>query len=223
MIGLGGGSQMWSIPVVFIGIALFVAACGEGEDAAVSERESSQSVVTDTTATSKERPPRSTAPTTDDDRDIHDLLRGRKPVRTPGGGLAYLPQKPTASEAAPSQGCVDSEGAESTDANARPPRPGIRAIRLDGRRLRVSVWFRDVPARCTPDRIRITVDVNDDPAVPAGFLYPIDDVAEPFVVTLPERVRDADVISASSISTRGGSFTDSPRVLISGDGRDNGR
>jgi hypothetical protein len=78
----------------------------------------------------------------------------------------------------------------------------------------VTISFNEIPPACAPDRIRITVDVNDDPLPPAALVYPASKVEEPFEMTLPARVVDADVISASSIDTRARTMSDSQRVLI---------
>lgn len=77
------------------------------------------------------------------------------------------------------------------------------------------VWFEDVPRGCAPDRIRLTVDVNDDLSAPGGLVHPVAKTRKPFVVGLHGRLLGADVISASSISTELGSFSKSVPVAIS--------
>ena len=111
----------------------------------------------------------------------------------------------------PSPSCTPSQSGGQSD---RPPRPGIEARRLDSRRVRVAVTFESVPARCAPDRVRFTLDVDDDRLAPASLVYGYNRVTRPFILWLPRRVANADVISASSIRTRSGTLSDSVPVQI---------
>lgn len=140
-----------------------------------------------------------------------DLLRGTTPVRTPGGGIVYMRPPPQRTMSSPSRACSPSSEPGPSE---RPPRPGVSATRLDARRILVAVEFERIPGRCAPDRVRLTIDVHRDYQRPAPLVVSAEKASKPFVVRLPERVRDADVIGASSIRTSSGTFSDSKMVRI---------
>jgi len=89
----------------------------------------------------------------------------------------------------------------------------VGAVRTRPGRLLIRITFAALPRRCRPNRVRISLDVSDDPLSPATALFPLEQVRRPFVIKIPERVRGADVIRASSISAAGAS-SDSHVVLI---------
>jgi hypothetical protein len=167
----------------------------------------------------RSRPSRpSTSSTPDQDRHdannekgIAELIRERKPVRTPGGGVAWLAPPPSRASVEPSRGCSPSGLAGPSE---RPPRPGIRARRIGPDRLLVKVVFGPAREHCAPDRVRLSVDVSEDYHAPAPFVYSLPEVAAPFVLRLPGGVKDADAIGVSSIRTESGTFSDSREVRI---------
>jgi len=139
-----------------------------------------------------------------------DPLKGRKAVRTPSGGVAYVPTKPKATSVAGSRGCVtDDEG------DVSPPVPGLRADRLPGNRLAVSITYRALPRKCRPSVVRVTIDVNDDGLAPASDVAPVRGLEQTLTLKIPERLRAADVVRASS-ETREGDSSESVSVLIRG-------
>lgn len=140
---------------------------------------------------------------------------GRKPVRLPDGSTAYLPVKPSRTAATPSRSCSRGKDGDGSGTVALPPTPGVHARRVGSDRLVIRVTFAALPKRCRPNRVRLTLDVNDDPLPPATGLFPLDRVRGPLEVKIPERVRDADVIRASSITAAGASSA-SAAVLIAG-------
>jgi len=149
------------------------------------------------------------------DANAAEILRGLTAVRTPGGGIAYLRSKPVRTYVPPSVGCTASSNRSGGGEGERPPRPGVQARRLGAGRLVVDVGFGAIPTNCTPDRVRITIDSSGDPLPPASLVYPVARVTtRPFVLRLPPHLQDADMISASSIDSQSGSFSDSDFVLI---------
>lgn len=134
----------------------------------------------------------------------------RETVTTADGAVVSLPARPRRLVAAPSPSCT----AEAPGGREfLPPRPGARATRVGARRIVVEISFEDVPARCRPYGVRITVDVNGDPLPPSAHRFPFGDTERPLAVELPERVAKADVVYASSVM-RSGASSDSTAVLI---------
>lgn len=133
---------------------------------------------------------------------------GREPIRLPDGSIAYLPVKPTRTQAPPSPSCTADQ-----DGDVLPPTPRVRARRLQGNRLLIQVSFASLPRRCRPKAVQLSLDVNDDPLGPDSALFPLRRLRKPLVIEIPERVRDADVIRASAV-TRSGATSDANVVLI---------
>ncbi len=138
-----------------------------------------------------------------------DLLEGRKAVRTPGGDIAYVPVKPSRTSADASPSCTSQYG------EVLPPTPGVRAERLDGNRLAVEIFFAALPRECLPEGIRVTIDVNDDGLPSATAVFPRRGKRQTLRVQIPERLRAADVVRASS-ETRSGRSSEPASVLIVG-------
>lgn len=150
------------------------------------------------------------------DRDDPDgVLEGRKAVPIEGGGVYYVPIKPRLETVAPSRTCTHSFD------ESRPPRPGLQAVRSGEGRFRVRVTVVPVPGGCRPKFIRMSFDVNDDlrpPSSPlAGPLIPVARFTPWLDVSVPDRVKDADVLHAISV-TGDGRSGDTASVLI-GDSR----
>lgn len=121
-----------------------------------------------------------------------------------------LPVRPTETVAMPSPSCTAEEpGGE----RRLPPRPGVRATRVGARQIAVELSFEQIPARCRPYGVEIVVDVNRDPYAPSSRRFPFAEAEQPIVIELPERVADADVVSAETFM-RSGASSDSAAVLI---------
>ena len=144
--------------------------------------------------------------------DAAGLLKGRKAVPAPGGGTFYAPIRPEARTTASPAGCARNDVGE-----PRPPRPGMRAVRVGPDRVRVRVIAGELPDRCRPAFIRLSFDVNDDavpPGPPAsGPLIAVDQFTPWHEVRLLDAVQDADVVSATAVM-RDGESGQSARVLI---------
>ena len=93
--------------------------------------------------------------------------------------------------------------------------PGLRADRLPGNRLAVSITYRALPRKCRPSVVRVTIDVNDDGLAPASDVAPVRGLEQTLTLKIPERLRAADVVRASS-ETREGDSSESVSVLIRG-------
>lgn len=143
----------------------------------------------------------------------HSRRPGRTSIRTSDGIGISLPDRPERVVAKPSSSCALVEDGDGRGTTLLPPRPGVTAARLSPRRVQVVITFRRLPAECRPTHVRLTVDVNDDPLPPATAVYPWRRVREPLVIGIPQRVRNADVLHASSITAEGAS-SDSAGVLI---------
>jgi len=195
--------------------ALALAACGSGEDAenqTDASQISERSTETRGDADGALPVPPVSGPSADETR---KLLQGRKRVRTPGGGVAYLPVKPRRTSAPPSRSCAvirDDPGR-----SLRPPSPGLSARRLDAARIEVRVVLASVDDRCRPDYVRLTIDVNDDPLPPSSTTVKVTKLERPLVIPVPERIRNADVIRASSQMSSTGASSDTVSVLITGE------
>lgn len=142
-----------------------------------------------------------------------DIVRGRKAVPIPGGGVAYVPVEPKATTLDPSPSCTKAKDGYSGHESTLPPRPGLRARRLDGRSVLVTVTFASIPDACRPVRVKLTFDVNDDPLPPAAHLFTLRQLRAPRKITLALDVRAADVVRASSI-TADGTSSESAAVAI---------
>lgn len=141
---------------------------------------------------------------------VPPVLQGRETARDADGRIVYLPAKPDGLMVPPSRSCTRDED------QLRPPRPGLRARRLDERHLLVTINFKSIPGRCTPDYVRLTFDVHRDPLPPSSQMLPIGDTRTPIEVELPERVSDADIVRATSVMTRTGRSSETASVLVAG-------
>lgn len=137
----------------------------------------------------------------------------RETIRLPDGGVLRLPAKPTRTRANASPSCSRGQDGDGSGTVLLPPTPGVRAVRTRPGRLLIQITFAALPRRCRPNRVRLSLDVNDDPLSPATALFPLGRLRKPLAIDIPERVRDADVIRASSISANGAS-SESIAVLI---------
>lgn len=143
---------------------------------------------------------------------------GTSPAQTPGPdappGARSLPVKPNTTRTRPSPACSRGANGDGGGTLELPPRPGLSARRTDAGTIQVQVRFARLPRRCLPRAVRITVDVTSDSLAPATTVYPLDKVRNKTVaVALPDRVRGADVVRASSIAASGAS-SDPAAVLI---------
>lgn len=120
----------------------------------------------------------------------------------------WLPARPSETTVRPSRGCTGSAK------EPLPPRPGLRARRLGASTLLVRVTFAGVPRRCRPTWIRLTLDVNDDPLPPDAGLFKVAQLRRPLKVAIPPRVRNADVIRASSVMRSGASSRSTPVLIV---------
>jgi hypothetical protein len=197
-----------------IGLALVVSACGDersGSEPQNGDREAARPSVSDAAGTPNVPPG---VPHRSGDGSA-DVLEGRRPVPTEGGGVYYAPIKPRLELVEPSRTCV--RGSD----ESHPPRPGLEVVRSGDRQFRVRVVLAPVPGECAPKFIRMAFDVNDDPLPPAsplaGPLIPAKRFTPWLEVTVPDRVKEADVLSAISVTADGRSG-DAASVLI-GSGR----
>lgn len=136
-------------------------------------------------------------------------LAGRRRVTISGGGVAYLPPLPATTVVAPSDSCVR-EPDPKRGIDPLPPRPGLRASRVDEGTLLVTITFASIPDNCRPDYVELNLDVNDDPLPPVAGRFALEDVRQPLRIPIPSRVRGADVISASSVISSSGASDSGP-------------
>jgi hypothetical protein len=193
-----------------VGLVLVVGGCGDegsGPEARTGDREAMRPSGSDAEGTPNVP---AGAPRRSGDGSA-DVLEGRRPVPTEGGGVYYAPTEPRVEVVEPSRACV--RGSD----EPHPPRPGLQAVRSGDRRFRVRVILEPVPRECAPKFIRMAFDVNDDPLPPAsplaGPLIPATRFSPWLEVMVPDRVKDADVLSAISVTADGRSG-DAASVLI---------
>ena len=77
----------------------------------------------------------------------------------------------------------------------------------------VRIVFRSLPRRCTPNQLRLTLDVNDDGQPGVSRLYRFRGERQRVRLTVPRHLRDPDVVAASAV-TREGLSSESVKVLI---------
>lgn len=183
-----------------IGLAWAVGGCGDGgagPDAKTGDREAMRPSGSDAEGTPNV--PAGVPRRSGDDS--ADVLEGRRSVPTEGGGVYYAPIRPRVEVVEPLRACV--HGAD----ESHPPRPGLQAVRLGDRRFRVRVTLEPVPRECAPKFIRMAFDVNSDPLPPASPLAGPLILATRFTpwleVIVPDRVKEADVLSAISVTADG--------------------
>lgn len=198
-----------------IGLALAVGGCGdEGSDTRTPTKEREQVPASGSRDGMSSSNAAVDIPSTDRD-DPAGVLEGRKAVPTEGGGVYYAPIKPRLETVAPAKACTHSSD------ESKPPRPGLQAVRSGDNQFRVRVFLEPVPGQCAPKFIRMAFDVNDDPLPPssplAGPLIPASRFTPWLEVTVPNRVKDADVLNAISVTADGRSG-DTASVLISDGG-----
>jgi hypothetical protein len=141
---------------------------------------------------------------------------GSKRVRLRSGATVVTPERPKQTVVAPNSGCVLLE-AEGTRL-LLPPTPGVRAVRADDGSVIATVQFSDVPGRCAPTKLRLTLDVNDDGAPAISRLYPYRGDRQKVRLTVPRHFSEKpDVVAASAVDDRG-IEGDSVKVLITEDG-----
>jgi hypothetical protein len=201
------------VGLVAISLTLLAGGCGDEEtrpqDPADTVGPMSQPTSRDSPVAGDDTSPVAPSPPRDDPAGV---LKGRKAVPTPGGGVYYAPVKPRVETVAPSVSC--SHGRD----ESRPTRPGLRAVRTAANRVRVRILLEPVARSCAAKFVRLGFDVNGDalPPLPprAGVLIPVARFTPWLEVVLPDGVKDADVLHAISVTSDGRSG-DSATVLIS--------
>lgn len=195
---------------------MVVAGCGDGDPNPESRSLTEISPPADIgSQTPTDRSGPSSVPGLAASNEAADPLKGRKALPAPGGGTFYVPVRPRTGMIAPPTGC-----ARNDEGDLRPPRPGLKAVRVGPGRVRVRVTVGQVRAPCRPKFVRLAFDINDDPRPPgpprSGFLTPIERFTPWRQVRLLDAVKDADVVSATGVMSSGESG-DSARVLITRD------
>jgi hypothetical protein len=132
------------------------------------------------------------------------LSRERK-QKTKSGAVVVLPPRPTDSATEPERGCHAKtfRGARQTIRRFLPPAPGLTARRADSGHVVVSYSFAPFESRCRPASLELVVDDNDDPLPPTGTTERVHDRRGEVRVSLPDRMRDADVVRAIARTEEG--------------------
>jgi hypothetical protein len=96
-----------------------------------------------------------------------------------------------------------------------PPAPGLRAVALSDREIRIEWSFRNLPEECRPAAVRLSVVANDDVgATPTNTEVEVDGLAGVTEVTYPDFLPPPDVAMASAFMGDG-RRSRTVRVLIS--------
>jgi hypothetical protein len=131
------------------------------------------------------------------------------------GAVVILPDRPAETSVPPRSSCR----VETFRQGGRrrriffPPRPGIRAHRVDSERLLVNYSFSTVDRRCAPTILELTIDANDDPLPGAGTVARVHGRRGTVPVEVPPDLTNADVVRATA-RTKKGVPSDASAVLI---------
>jgi hypothetical protein len=143
------------------------------------------------------------------------------PITTPSGAVVQRPVKPSRREIDPSPTC-ERIIATSHDPEAPakqtivvPPAPGLRAVAVTDREVRLEWSFRSLPQACRPEGVLLSVIANDDiRATPTNKEVEVATTTGGIEIAYPDFLSPPDVAMASAyMSDRRRSRT--VRVLIS--------
>ena len=199
--------------VVCVCLAAFLPGCGGAEEPGSDGARPTATTSVDETAPKKSPPPMDEGiprEPVDPSNDPDGFLRGYEKVETPGGGYRYVRVAPRRTVVQPEDSCRES--GTGSDLIVRPPAPGLRAVRVDESHVRVDVDARS-PEGCSPEAVQLSFDVTGNTLPAASSTIPVGRLRDPLIVPVPERMRDADVVHASSI-TDSGRTSDSVSVRI---------
>jgi hypothetical protein len=143
------------------------------------------------------------------------------PVTTPGGAVVQRPVPPTEHEVTPSPTCermmaTFHDGSTPTRRPiVVPPEPGLRAVALTKRKVRLEWSFQSLPDDCRPTRVALSVVANSDAdATPTTVDAEVNGKQGTKEITYPDFLPPPDVALASAY-TREGYRSRTVSVLIS--------
>ena len=96
---------------------------------------------------------------------------------------------------------------------ALPPRPGIRAVRLDSENVRLTYRFGQLERDCRPAFLQVILDENDTPAAGDRTVARVHASEGTLTISVPEDLREADVVRAIA-RTKKGLPSDAAAALI---------
>jgi hypothetical protein len=133
----------------------------------------------------------------------------------PSGAVAITPPRPTQTSTEPGRHCAVLKTEKGRTLYA-PPRPGVRAVRTADGRILATVEFHDLPRRCQPVKVRLTLDVNDEVGGNISRLYRIRGRRQQIRLTLPRYYSGApDVVGASAVGwVKGVGALEGPSVKV---------
>jgi hypothetical protein len=143
------------------------------------------------------------------------------PITTPSGALVQRPVKPSRREIDPSPSC---ERIIATFHDGRvpakqpivvPPAPGLRAVAVSDREVRLEWSFRSLPDACRPAGVLLSVIANDDSgATPTNKEVEVATTTGAIEIAYPDFLPPPDVAMASAYMPDG-RRSRTVRVLIS--------
>jgi hypothetical protein len=138
----------------------------------------------------------------------------RETVTTEGGGMASLLELPTSTEAEPSPTCERMAVAGGGRTIVVPPAPGLKAVAVTERTIRLEWSFEQLPEDCRPVTLLLAVNADSSAtATPTVEELEIDGTSGSFELTYPDFLAPPDVARAAVYSEQGMSSR-TTRVLI---------
>jgi hypothetical protein len=136
------------LSLIAVASTLALTACGGDDESSPSSTEPGSTKPDSTAAPETTKTEKPAGGTTETETEKDEL--GSALGTTTGGGAGSTTSQPTAP---PDTGCVElSQGGERVSA---PPKPRLRARRLDDKRVRLTVSFSELPEACKPYRVRV--------------------------------------------------------------------
>lgn len=183
-----------------VGFAVGVLVIGCGESDSPSLRTGEAPSTTDTASRQEDPSQPRNRPRVSTDRSPAPSSRPRKIRR--GGATIIVPRMPTATATEPSRGCVAVRHGQGSGMVFIPPTPGLQARRT-GQTVSVRYRLSGPLRRCNPERLLVTLDVNDDGQPGITRSVPLRGKVGTLPLAIPRFFRFPDVAKISAVTRRG--------------------